>query len=448
MSIVSYPDYRESALEFLPSIPSGWTVGRLKDWFELRSSNVDKHSIEDEQEVRLCNYTDVYYNDVIMSSADMMIATARADQIDRFQLRAGDVLITKDSETADDIAVPALVTVNLPGVLCGYHLAILRSRGPASGPFLRYWFLSDYAKSLFEVRANGLTRVGLPQSAINDAPIAIPSVGEQRAIAVFLDRETKKIDATITTQERLIEFLTEKQATAICSAITGRSVVTKPTKHSGVQWLGAIPTHWQVHRLANLFQEVNLPSDETRPILSISIHHGASNDELSEGESGRKVTRSEDRSTYKAVEPGDLVYNMMRAWQGGFGAVKVMGAVSPAYVVARPSSPHLSEYVELVLRTPNAIAEMKRYSRGITDFRMRLYWDRFKDIEIALPPEDEMIEILEHVRQLKAETSRVVDAANRMNAMLRERRAALITAAVTGKIDVRDQNHVSKEEAA
>jgi type I restriction enzyme S subunit len=79
---------------------------------------------------------------------------------------------------------------------------------------------------------------------------------------------------------------------------------------------------------------------------------------------------------------------------------------------------------------------------------MRLYWDRFKNIEIALPPEDEMIEILEHVRQLKAETSRVVDAAKRMNAMLRERRAALITAAVTGKIDVRDQNHVKKKEVA
>lgn len=448
MSIAAYPNYRSSGLEFLPLMPSGWTVGRLKDWFELRASNVDKHSHDHEQEVRLCNYTDVYYNDVIASSADMMIATARPDQIERFTLRAGDVLITKDSETANDIAVPALVGIDLPGVLCGYHLAILRSRGEASGAFLRYWFLSDYAKSLFEVRANGLTRVGLPQSAINDAPIAFPQLDEQNGITAFLDRETKKIDATIATQERLIGLLTEKQAAAVVNAVTGRSAAGVPTEQSGIEWLGEVPAHWQVCRLATLFYEVNQPSDETRPILSISIHHGASDDELSEGESGRKVTRSEDRSTYKAVEPGDLVYNMMRAWQGGFGAVTVQGAVSPAYVVARPSSPHLAEFVELVLRTPNAIAEMKRHSRGITDFRMRLYWDRCKDIEIAIPPEHEMIEILEHVRRLKFNTSRIVDAAKRMNTMLRERRAALISAAVTGKIDVRGYNDKNNREAA
>jgi type I restriction enzyme S subunit len=101
-------------------------------------------------------------------------------------------------------------------------------------------------------------------------------------------------------------------------------------KPSGVEWLGEVPEHWEVKRIASLYREVVEQGNDELPVLSVSIHHGVSDSELSEEEMDRKVTRSEDRSKYKRVTHGDLVYNMMRAWQGAFGTVCVEGMVSPA----------------------------------------------------------------------------------------------------------------------
>ena len=140
-------------------------------------------------------------------------------------------------------------------------------------------------------------------------------------------------------------------------------------KPSGVEWLGEVPVHWEVKRIASLYSEVVEAGNGDLPVLSVSIHHGVSDSELSEEEMDRKVARSEDRSKYKRVAPGDLVYNMMRAWQGAFGSVVVEGMVSPAYVVARPKTSLPTEWIEYLLRTEFAVNEIKRFSRGITDFR-------------------------------------------------------------------------------
>ena len=105
----SYPELKESGVSWLGKVPAHWEVRRLRNVAELRVSNVDKHTREGETLVRLCNYVDVYKNDRIRSSMPFMAATATADELERFRLRSGDVLITKDSEAWDDIGVPALV---------------------------------------------------------------------------------------------------------------------------------------------------------------------------------------------------------------------------------------------------------------------------------------------------------------------------------------------------
>lgn len=158
-------------------------------------------------------------------------------------------------------------------------------------------------------------------------------------------------------------------------------------KDSGVEWLGQVPEQWEVRRLATVFSESVEQGSEDLPILSVSIHDGVSDKEMSDDEVDRKVTRSDDKSKYVRVRPGDLVYNMMRAWQGGFGCVAVEGMVSPAYVVARPRIPIITAFVERLLRTPAAVEQMRRHSKGITDFRLRLYWEEFKNIRVALPTE-------------------------------------------------------------
>lgn len=110
---------------------------RLKHVADIRVSSVDKKSTDGDLPVRLCNYTDVYFNERITGSINFMEATATPSQIAAFGLRRGDVVLTKDSETPDDIGVSAVVAEDLPDLVCGYHLAIVRARGgSATGRYL------------------------------------------------------------------------------------------------------------------------------------------------------------------------------------------------------------------------------------------------------------------------------------------------------------------------
>src|SRR5690606_28648134 len=211
---------------------------------------------EGQESIRLCNYTDVYYNECITADLEFMAATATRDQVRRFALRAGDVLITKDSESWTDIAVPAVVSQDLPNVLCGYHLAHIRPAAGAVGAFLSRAFSAVGPRDQFQVAANGITRFGLGGEAIRSGVFAMPPEPEQRAIAAFLDRETARIDALVAKKERLIELLQEKRTALITRAVTKGLDPTVPMKDSGVERLGEIPAHWEVKRLRHVGEAI------------------------------------------------------------------------------------------------------------------------------------------------------------------------------------------------
>ena len=252
MSFPRYEHYKDSAVEWLGEVPEHWEIKHLKHSCQIYPSNVDKKSYENESPILLCNYTDVYYNESITNQLQFMSATASADQINKFSLKAGDTIITKDSETADDIAIAAYVPEDLPGVICGYHLALVRPFPEACGAFIKRLFDSHYAKASFNVLANGLTRVGLGQYALNNLEIPFPPYIEQSIIATFLDRETAKIDALVAEQQGLIELLKEKRQAVISHAVTKGLNPDAPMKDSGVEWLGQVPEHWEVKRIKNL----------------------------------------------------------------------------------------------------------------------------------------------------------------------------------------------------
>ena len=186
----------------------------------VQLSNVDKKSKAGQVPVKLCNYVDVYYNDRITAELEFMNATATPEQARRFLLRIGNVVITKDSESWDDIAVPAVVAEDLTDVLCGYHLAQIKPRPDLDGRFLARQFSAIGVRDQFHIAANGITRFGLGGDAIRTGLFPIAPVEEQRAIAAFLDRETAKIDGLVARQERLIELLQEKRTALITRAVT------------------------------------------------------------------------------------------------------------------------------------------------------------------------------------------------------------------------------------
>lgn len=172
-----------------------WHGTRLGDTATVIVSGVDKRSSPEETRVRLCNYMDVYYNDRIGLHCDFMVATASAAEIERCALRKGDVIITKDSETPHDIAKPAIVVEDMPGVICGYHLAILRPRREgAHGPFLAQLLGIPQVRHEFYRASNGVTRFGLGRHAIENLILELPSPAEQLRIAALLDSIDRHID--------------------------------------------------------------------------------------------------------------------------------------------------------------------------------------------------------------------------------------------------------------
>lgn len=189
---------------------------------DLISSNVDKKSREGELPVRLVNYTDVYYGDTLTSDADYMRATATPEQIGRVGVRDGDVIFTKDSETADDIGIPALVLNPDTDMVCGYHLTIARPRRELVNPRYLYWtFMSGQAKSHWEQVANGVTRFSIGSSATSGLPVLLPPLEVQRRVADEIDRETAEIDAMLADITELRDLLAERRAAVIAAAVTG-----------------------------------------------------------------------------------------------------------------------------------------------------------------------------------------------------------------------------------
>jgi len=219
---------KDSAIEWIGEVPEHWDINRLKDLSDIQNSNVDKKSNDNEIPIKLCNYVDVYKNDFINASLDFMDATANKEEIKRFAIKGGDVFITKDSETCDDIAIPALATESLEGVICGYHLAQFRVKEKVFlGSYLFRLFQSKSYGFRFVVSAKGITRVGLGQSAIADSLTPVPSLSEQKTIATYLDTKTAQIDQIIQTINTQIEKLKELRKTLINDVVTGKIKVTE-----------------------------------------------------------------------------------------------------------------------------------------------------------------------------------------------------------------------------
>ena len=164
-----YPVYKDSGIEWIGEVPESWTVIRLKYISNVKLSNVDKKSVEGQQEVILCNYTDVYYNEYITDKITFMKATATEEQVENFAIKEGDVIITKDSETPDDIAVPAYVAMDFNCVICGYHLSHIRPDKHTNGNYLFRSFQAQQFQSQFEMNANGITRYGIGKATISNS---------------------------------------------------------------------------------------------------------------------------------------------------------------------------------------------------------------------------------------------------------------------------------------
>jgi len=236
-------------------LSEGWITDQLVNLVDVRVSNVDKKSLSHQPPVRLCNYMDVYSNDYITSSIDFMNATAEKSQISRFIINRGDVMITKDSETPDDIGITAVSLEDFENVVCGYHLALLKPyKDKICGEFLAKQLGQYKVNRQFANKANGSTRYGLTLNVIKSALIPFPvSVEKQQKIAHILTT----CDTVIAeTQSATAKYKAIKQGMLHDLFTRGLDANGKlrPSFHESPKLyksseLGMIPKDWEVKRL-------------------------------------------------------------------------------------------------------------------------------------------------------------------------------------------------------
>ena len=218
-----YPAYKDSGVEWLGEVPEHWEIRRVATVAHQRVSNVDKHVLEGESPVRLCNYMDVYHNERIGPDLPFMAGTATEREIRRFRLAEGDVLVTKDSEDWSDIGVPAFVEYSAHDLVCGYHLAMLRpDETSLDGGYLFQALGDSHVAWQFQVAAAGVTRYGLSHNAIRSIRIPLPPLTEQAAIARLLEAAGRRMSTRRATVARQIALLREYRTRLIADVVTGK----------------------------------------------------------------------------------------------------------------------------------------------------------------------------------------------------------------------------------
>jgi len=236
--------------------PTGWRMAPLSSVAEIRFSNVDKKSETGEIPVRLCNYTDAYNNDYITAYMEFMRATASRSEISRFGLAVGDVIITKDSETPDDIGVPALVDGTAADLVCGYHLALIRVTQCAIDPtFLAKQLAQPRIARYYGQQANGSTRYGLSTAAIERTPLWIPPIDQQMKIGEVARLVDKAIKDTATLITKVMQIRVGLLCDLFNRGLDDNGEIRDPLAHPEQfkdSPLGRIPKEWGCGELARL----------------------------------------------------------------------------------------------------------------------------------------------------------------------------------------------------
>ncbi len=216
---------KDSGIDWIGQIPEHWEVKRIKALGEIETSSVNKKIEENEELVKLVNYTDVYgnMNKEIWNNDNYMVVSANKLQVKYKRLKQGDVLFTPSSETITDIGVSAVVMEDLNNTLYSYHILRLKLSNKMYLNFKKYLFNNDFVQEYFSKSATGTTRKILGLNTFYNLPVVFPeSVNEQTAIANYLDEKTQKIDAIINHLQLIINHYKEFRKTLINDVVTGK----------------------------------------------------------------------------------------------------------------------------------------------------------------------------------------------------------------------------------
>lgn len=313
------------------------------------------------------------------------------------------------------------------------HVTIVRDTAQRFESRYLFFVLSIQQEQITVECSEGATnQIELSRHNLGNKYIDWPSLVIQQQIVCFLDKQVGALDQLIREKTRLLELLSDKRRSLITHATTKGINSDVPSRVTRIPWLGSVPEHWKIERTKWLFTERDDRSESgDEELLSVSHLTGVT----SRAEKNVNMFMAESLEGYKRCETGDLVINTLWAWMGAMGVTRQPGIVSPAYNVYQPVPELDPDYIDLLVRTPRFAEEITRYSKGVWSSRMRLYPEGLFEAWLPVPPKEEQQAIVTHIRKETQKIDAFAQATERTIELLQERRAALISAAVTGALE-------------
>ncbi len=422
-----YVQYADSGFEWVGPVPSTWRIARFKHGIVLIESG--KRDAVDHSEVLSIGGEHVGPNGKLRLENLKYVSEGFYESSKKGRIQDQDILVVKDGATIGKAAF--VDSVENRRMLLNEHVYRI-----VGSKYYYYYVLSSFFQAEIWSKNTSSAQEGLNLSTINNIPTLIPSLEERTQIAKFLDYETAKIDALIEKQQQLIALLKEKRQAVISHAVTKGSNPDAPMRDSGVEWLGEVPAHWEIRRAKYLLQE---QKHEVRPGDEI----------VTSFRDGQVCLRSRRRSTgytmailehgYQGIRRGDLVVHSMDAFAGAIGVSEDDGRATPEYVVVRPFDKNLDcEYYARILRVMAQRDFIFVLCPSVRERAPRFRFARLQEVLLPVPPAAEQAAIAAYLRASDDTFTQLLELTEDQVAVLQERRAALTSAAVTGKIDVRD----------
>lgn len=446
MSFPRYAEVKDSGVEWLGDVPAHWAPTRLR--FLLRDgsdglkigpfgSQLTSEMLDESGAYKVYGQENVIAND--FSKGSRYIGEEKFKDLSVYEICSEDLLITMMGTSGRCDVVPSDIA---PGIMDS-HLLRMRVRKATSPAFVRLLIdEAQYVANQVRLAGKGSIMHGLNSSIIKDLLLLIPPMAEQSRILDFLDRETAKIDALVAEQEKLIALLKEKRQAVISHAVTRGLNPDAPMKDSGIEWLGEVPAHWDCVPMKYLvrLQSGGTPSKDRLDYWEGSIPWASAKDMKLD-----VLADTEDHITDLAVaehaasvvDPGTVLV-VVRGM--------ILARIFPVALTAASMAinqdlkgvvcgEHLRpEFLAWYFRgtASESLCRLDEAGHGTKALRM----DAWTSLEIALPPLEEQIEIASFIVRETGRLDKLTAEANKAVTLLIERRSALISAAVTGKIDV------------
>jgi len=415
-------------LEWVGDIPSDWNV---EPFFKVMPQSGRSNSGLTEVNLLSLSYGQIIRKD-IDSNDGLLPASFETYQI----VEPGDIVF-RFTDLQNDKRSLRSALVRERGIITSAYLAVSpKACLPSYADFL----MRSYDTTKVFYSFGGGVRQSLTYSDVKRLPVLVPPIETQRAIVDFLSRETEQIDALIGKQERLVDVLDERRSAMISHAVTRGLDPSAPTKDSGVEWLGRVPAAWTVkalprYMLGRVDYRGATPTKREDGVLLITarnvkagyIDYDTSKEFVAEDEYAEIMSRG-------TPQVGDILMTM-EAPLGNFAAVdRPHIALAQRIVKFRASSEALSSFLVYALNSATFQAQLVSKATGSTALGLKA--SKLIELRLAMPPVAEQSLIAQHLDDKTAKIDALIEKAKAMNVVLRERRSALISAAVTGKIDV------------